>query len=180
MFHNPYSWHKTLLSTLNEYQNKSEYVFRETTDQVVLWVRFPVGAGSSHTKDFKNVSGPCLHGTQDEVGTTKHIWLAQCQYNVTWLACGPMICYPSEAVSSQGGQWVPLLQIGTSSHLYHCPCRIKQLAKSMTLQESGKTSLMSWLDVKLIRQTNKQSWRNQHYRPFKYYSPLLTTDSSII
>ena len=27
----------------------------------------------SHTKDFKNGSGPCLHGTQDEVGTTKNI-----------------------------------------------------------------------------------------------------------
>ena len=24
-----------------------------------LWVRFPVGAGSSHTKDFNNGSGPC-------------------------------------------------------------------------------------------------------------------------
>ena len=33
-----------------------------------------VGAGSSHTKDVKNGSGPCLHGTQDEVGTTKHNW----------------------------------------------------------------------------------------------------------
>ena len=48
------------------------------------WVRFPVGAGSSHTKDFKNGSGPCLHGTYDEVGTTKHTWLARSQYNVTW------------------------------------------------------------------------------------------------
>ena len=27
-----------------------------------------------------NGSGPCLHGTQDEVGTTKHNWSAQCQY----------------------------------------------------------------------------------------------------
>ena len=51
------------------------------------WVRFPVGARPSHTKDFKNVSGPCLHGTQDEVGTTKHNWLAQCKYNVTgWVS----------------------------------------------------------------------------------------------
>ena len=40
------------------------------------------GAGS-HTKDFKNGSGPCLHGTHDEVGTTKHNWSARCQYNVT-------------------------------------------------------------------------------------------------
>ena len=43
-----------------------------STNQVVLWVRFPVGAGSSHVKDFKNGSGPSLHGTQDEAGTTKH------------------------------------------------------------------------------------------------------------
>ena len=50
---------------------------------MVLWVRFPVGAGSSHTKDVKNGSGPCLHGTQDEVGTKKHNWSAQCQYNLT-------------------------------------------------------------------------------------------------
>ena len=26
----------------------------------------------SHTKYFNNGSGPCLHGTHDEVGTTKH------------------------------------------------------------------------------------------------------------
>ena len=26
-----------------------------STDQVVLWARFPVGAGSSHTEDIKNV-----------------------------------------------------------------------------------------------------------------------------
>ena len=39
---------------------------------MVLWVQFPVGAGSSRTKDVKNCSGYCLHGTQDEVGTTKH------------------------------------------------------------------------------------------------------------
>ena len=45
-------------------------------DQVVLWVQFLVGAGSSHTKDLRNGSGPCLHGTQDEVGTTKHNWSA--------------------------------------------------------------------------------------------------------
>ena len=28
------------------------------TDQVVLWARFPVGAGSSHTEDIKNVVFP--------------------------------------------------------------------------------------------------------------------------
>ena len=42
-----------------------------STNQEVLLVRFPVGAGSSHTKYFKNGSDPCLHGTQDEVWTTK-------------------------------------------------------------------------------------------------------------
>ena len=54
-------------------------------DQVVLWVQFPVGAGFS--QDFKNGSGSCLHGTQDEVGTMKPNWLALCQYNVTgWVS----------------------------------------------------------------------------------------------
>ena len=58
-----------------------------STDAVVLWVQFPVGAGSSHTKDLKNVSGSCLHGTQDEVGTAKHNWSTRCQYNVTgWVS----------------------------------------------------------------------------------------------
>ena len=28
------------------------------TDQVVLWARFPVGAGSSHTEDITNVVLP--------------------------------------------------------------------------------------------------------------------------
>ena len=54
-----------------------------STDQEDLWVRFPVTAGPSHTKDFKNGSGPSLHGTHVEAGTTKHNWSAQCQYNVT-------------------------------------------------------------------------------------------------
>ena len=58
-----------------------------STDQEVLWVRFLVGSGSSHTKDFKNGSAPCLHGTYNEVVTTKHNWLARCQYNVTgWVS----------------------------------------------------------------------------------------------
>ena len=39
-----------------------------STDQEDLWVLFPVGAGPSHTKDFKNGSGPCLHVTHDEGG----------------------------------------------------------------------------------------------------------------
>ena len=57
------------------------------TDQEDLWVRFPVAAGSSHTKDVKNGSGPCLHVTHNEAGTTKRNWLAWCQYNVTgWVS----------------------------------------------------------------------------------------------
>ena len=40
---------------------------------MVLWVQFPVDAGSTHTKDVKNGNGPCLHGTLDEVGTTKQL-----------------------------------------------------------------------------------------------------------
>ena len=52
-----------------------------------MWVRFPVAAGSSHTKDFKNGSGLFFHGTHDEGGTMKHNWSAQCQYNVTgWVS----------------------------------------------------------------------------------------------
>ena len=37
----------------------------------------PGYAGFSHTKDFKNGSDPCLHGTHDEVGITKHNWSAR-------------------------------------------------------------------------------------------------------
>ena len=40
----------------------------------------------SHTKDVKNGSGPCLHGTQDELGTMKHNWLARCQYVTGWVS----------------------------------------------------------------------------------------------
>ena len=44
-------------------------------------------SGPGHAKDIKNSSGPCLHGTHDEVGTTKHNWSARCQYNVTgWVS----------------------------------------------------------------------------------------------
>ena len=58
-----------------------------STDQEGLWVRFPVAAGSSRTKDVKNGSGLCLHGTHDEVETTKQNWLARCQYDVTgWVS----------------------------------------------------------------------------------------------
>ena len=32
--------------------------------------------GSNHTKDFINGSGPSLHGTHNEGGTTKHNWSA--------------------------------------------------------------------------------------------------------
>ena len=31
----------------------------------------------------KNGSGPCLHGTQHEVGTMKRNWSARGQYNLT-------------------------------------------------------------------------------------------------
>ena len=51
---------------------KCEGLLSINTYQEVLWVRFPVAPGSSHTKDVKKGSGPCLHGTHDEVGTTKH------------------------------------------------------------------------------------------------------------
>ena len=51
-----------------------------STDQVGLWVRFPVGAGSSHTNTLKmGMVSTCM----DEVGTTNHNWSAWCQYNVT-------------------------------------------------------------------------------------------------
>ena len=36
------------------------------------------------------------------------------------LACGPMTCYPNEAALWRG-HWVPLLQIGTSSHKFDHP-----------------------------------------------------------
>ena len=37
-----------------------------------------------------------------------------------------------------------LLQIGTSSHRYsHLPCNVKQSEKTMTLRQSGKSSLMN-------------------------------------
>ena len=39
--------------------------------------------GPGHTKDVKNGSGSCFHGTYDEVGTTNHNWSDPCQYNMT-------------------------------------------------------------------------------------------------
>ena len=30
------------------------------TDQMVLWARFPIGAGSSNTEDIKNVFPACI------------------------------------------------------------------------------------------------------------------------
>ena len=56
--------------------------------------------GQGHTKDFKNGSGPSLHGTQDAVRNTKHNWSARCQYNVTGLGsmwAYDINCCPSEA-----------------------------------------------------------------------------------
>ena len=38
--------------------------------------------GPSQNKDIKNGSRPCLHGTQDEVGTRTRNW---CQFDVTGL-----------------------------------------------------------------------------------------------
>ena len=81
---------------------------------MVLCIQFPVGAGSSHTKDLKNGSGPCLYGTQDEVGTTKHNWSARGQYNVTgW---GSMWAYD---MLSQCGSTIKqaLGPIATNRHL---------------------------------------------------------------
>ena len=57
-----------------------------STDQEVLWVQLSITAGSSHTKDVENGSGPWLHGTHG-VSIMK----------LDGLACGPMTCYPSEA-----------------------------------------------------------------------------------
>ena len=35
--------------------HKMQQKLGPSTDQVVLWARFPVGAGSSHTEDIKNL-----------------------------------------------------------------------------------------------------------------------------
>ena len=46
----------------------------------------------------------------------------------------------------------------TSSHRCgHHRCGIKTSVKSLTLRQSGKSSLNSWPDVKLIPQTKKQT-----------------------
>ena len=58
-------------------------------NQLSLYIMFNnrLSNEPSHIKDVKNGSGPCLHGTQDEVGTTKHNWSAWFQYNVTgWVS----------------------------------------------------------------------------------------------
>ena len=45
------------------------------------------GGGAVTTKDFKNGSGPCLHGIHDEVRTTNITGRPWCQYNVTgWVS----------------------------------------------------------------------------------------------
>ena len=73
---------------------------------MVLRVHFPVAAGSSHTKDVKNGSGPCLHGTHDEEGTTKHNWSARCQYNVTgWVSMCPLCPFLIQIM----GIWVSMV-----------------------------------------------------------------------
>ena len=37
---------------------KMQQNWGSSTDQVVLWARFPVGAGSSHTEDIKHLVSP--------------------------------------------------------------------------------------------------------------------------
>ena len=67
-----------------------------------------------HTKGVRNGSRPCLHGTQDEVGTVKHNWFAWCQYNVTgW---GSMWAYD---MLSHGGSTIErtLSLTATNRHL---------------------------------------------------------------
>ena len=110
-----------------------------------------------YSKDVTNDSGSCLHDIQDEVQTIKHNWLAQCQFNVT----GWVTMWGYDMLS----QWDSIIKmalgpnatnIGTLSHRYcHRPCGVKQLVKIITLRQSGKSSLMSWLDVEIILQTNK-------------------------
>ena len=39
-------------------ERKMQQKWGPNTDQVVLWARFPVGDGSSHTEDIKNVVFP--------------------------------------------------------------------------------------------------------------------------
>ena len=55
-------------------------------EMLVLYI-FLCSLDFSNIEGFKNGSGPCLHGTCDEVGTTKQNWSAMCQYNVTgWVS----------------------------------------------------------------------------------------------
>ena len=52
----------------------------------ILIFRYSLLLGPVIPKTFKNESGLFLHGSHDEGGTTKHNWLARCQYNVTgWI-----------------------------------------------------------------------------------------------
>ena len=68
------------------------------------------------SKGFENGSGPCLHGTYDEVGTTKHNWSVQCQYNVIeWVSMWaydpviPLRQHYKEGIESHCYKWAPHL-----------------------------------------------------------------------
>ena len=78
----------------------------------ICWFDSWLVLGQVIPKTFKNGSGPCLHGTHDEGGTTKHNWSARCQYNVTgWVsmwACDML---------SQGGSTITTEKVKTCSHL---------------------------------------------------------------
>ena len=45
----------------------------------------------------------------------------------------------------------------TSLRCGHRPCGVIQSTNDITIRQSGKSSLMSWPDVKLIPQANKQT-----------------------
>ena len=98
-------------------------------------------------KRLKRCSDCCLHASQHEVWTTKHNWSTWCQYNVTgW---GSM--WASDMLSQWGSTIKRALSLtATNRH---------KSAKSITLRQCGKSSVMSWRNVKLIPQTNKTVWK---------------------
>ena len=55
---------------------------------MVIWVQFPVAAGSSHTKLFMMKWGPQNITDRPDVSIMRLVGVAY----------GPMTCYPSEAV----------------------------------------------------------------------------------
>ena len=82
--------------------------------------------------------------------------------------------------------------MGTSSHRYgDSPCGIKHLAKSMTLRQSGKSSLMSWPDdnptikqtiVFLIQAQLRHIYdtNNQDHRPYPACIVILSQNTMFI